>query len=167
MVPCAESELTYEPGELAEPPGDVDGQHGAVALLQRQVGQVVGEAAELLRDAGVAQVQHDVEAQRLEGGEVALPGLVVELDAGGVLLVLRQAQHLQVVVAHKVLGLGLGAAQRKVLDRKMDTMMFCQAAHSVYVLVEHLFFLNKILGGSQSEEADPVETEGFIASNGL
>ena len=81
--------LTYEPGEFTEPPGYVDWQHGAVALLQSQVGQVVREAAELLGDADVAEVQHDVEAQRLEGGEVALPGEVIELDAGWVLLVLR------------------------------------------------------------------------------
>lgn len=107
--------LTYEPGELAEPPGDVDRKHGAVALLQSQVGEVVREAAELLGDAGVAEVQHDVEAQRLKGGQVTLPGEVVELDAGWVLLVLRQAQHLQVVVTHKVLGLHLRAAHRKVL----------------------------------------------------
>lgn len=32
-----------------------------------------------------------------------LPVGVIELDAGGVLLVLRQAQHLQVVVTHEVL----------------------------------------------------------------
>lgn len=29
--------VTYESGELAEPPGDIDRQHRAVALLQRQV----------------------------------------------------------------------------------------------------------------------------------
>jgi len=89
-----------------------------VALLQRQVGQVVGEAAELLRDAGVAEVQHDVEAQRLEGRQVALPGEVVELDAGRVLLVLRQAQHLQVVVTHKVVRLRVRAAHPEVLEAR-------------------------------------------------
>lgn len=108
--------LTYESGELTEPPGDVDGQHGAVALLQGQVGQVVGEAAQLLGDAGVAQVQHDVQAQGFEGREVTLPGGVVKLDAGRVLLVLGQAQHLQVVVAHKVISLRLWAAQCKILE---------------------------------------------------
>lgn len=108
--------LTYEPGELTEPPGDVDRQHGAVALLQSQVGQVVGEAAEPLGDTGIAEVQHDVEAEWLQGGQVALPGEVVELDASWVLLVLGQAQHLKVVVAHKVLGLRLRAAHRKVLN---------------------------------------------------
>lgn len=113
---ASERELTNEPGELAEPPGDVHGQHGAIALLEGQVGQVVREAAQLLRDAGVAEVQHDVEAQRLEGGEVALPGEVVKLDAGWILLVLRQAEHLQMVVAHKVLGLALQAAQGEVLE---------------------------------------------------
>lgn len=35
-----------------------------------------------------------------------LPVGVIELNAGGVLLVLRQAKHLQVVVTHKVLCLG-------------------------------------------------------------
>lgn len=78
-----------------------------MALLQGQVGQVVGEATELLGGAGVAQVQHDVEPQGLQGGQVALPGQVVELDTGGILLVLGQAEHLQVVVAHVVLRLPL------------------------------------------------------------
>lgn len=86
--------LTYESGELTEPPGNIDRQHGAMALLQSQVGQVVWEAAQLLRDAGIAEVQHDVEAERLEGRQVALPGEVIELDAGWILLVLWQAQHL-------------------------------------------------------------------------
>lgn len=49
---------------------------------------MVGEAAQLLGDAGIAEVQHDVEAQRLERGQVALPGKVIKLDAGWVLLVL-------------------------------------------------------------------------------
>lgn len=80
--------LTYEPGELTEPPGDVDGQHSAMALLQSQVGQMVGEAAQLLGGAGITEVQHDVEAQWLEGGQVALPREVIKLDAGWVLLVL-------------------------------------------------------------------------------
>lgn len=80
--------LTYQPGELAEPPGDVDGQHGTVALLESQVGQVVREATELLGDTGIAEVQHNIQAKWLEGGQVALPGEVIELDAGWVLLVL-------------------------------------------------------------------------------
>lgn len=113
----SELKLTNQPGEFAEAPGDVDRQHGAVALLEGQVGQVVREAAQLLRDAGVAEVQHYVEAQRLEGGEVALPGEVVKLDAGWILLVLRQAEHLQMVVTHKVLGLALQAAKGEVLER--------------------------------------------------
>lgn len=96
---------TDEPGQLAEAPGHVHGQHGTVALLQGDVAQVVGEAAEALGDAGVAQVQQHVEAQRLEGGEVQLPVGVVKLDARRVLLILGQAQHLQVVVTHEVLGL--------------------------------------------------------------
>lgn len=87
-----------------------------MTLLQGQMGQVVGEAAELLGHAGVAQVQHDVEAQRFQGGQVSLPGLVIKLDTGRVLLVLRQAQHLQVVVTHKVLGLSLWTAQSHVLE---------------------------------------------------
>lgn len=89
-----------------------------MALLQSQVGQVVGEAAELLGDAGVAQIQHDVEAQRLEGRQVALPREVVELDTGWVLLVLWQTEHLQVVVTHKVLSLSLRAAHCKVLEER-------------------------------------------------
>lgn len=93
------------------------GQHGTVALLQGDVAQVVGESAQALGDAGITQIQQHVEAQGFEGGEVQLPVGVIKLDAGGVLLVLGQAQHLQVVVTHKVLcfvgvalhpGLGLG-----------------------------------------------------------
>lgn len=49
---------------------------------------MVREPAELLGDTGIAEVQHDVEAQWLEGRQVALPGKVIELDAGWVLLVL-------------------------------------------------------------------------------
>lgn len=55
---------------------------------------MVGEAAQLLGHASVAQVQHDVEAQGFQGRQVALPGKVVKLDASRVLLVLRKAQHL-------------------------------------------------------------------------
>lgn len=61
---------TDEPGQLAEAPGHVHGQHRTVALLQSDVAQVVGKAAQALGDAGVTQVQQHVEAQRLEGGEV-------------------------------------------------------------------------------------------------
>ena len=85
--PCQEP-CTNEAGELAEAPGHVDGQHGAVALLQGDVAQVVGEPAQALSDAGTAQVQQHVEAQGLEGGEVELPVGVIKLDAGGILLVL-------------------------------------------------------------------------------
>lgn len=94
---------TYEAGELTEAPGHVHGQDRAVALLQGDVAQVVGEAAQPLGDAGIAEVQQHVEAQGLQGREVQLPVGIIKLDAGGVLLVLGQAQHLQVVVAHEVL----------------------------------------------------------------
>lgn len=87
-----------------------------MALLQSQVRNVVRKVAELLGDGGVAEVQHDVEAQRLQGGQVALPGQVIKLDAGGVLLVLRQTQHFQMVVTHKVFSLCFWAAQSKILE---------------------------------------------------
>lgn len=75
-----------------------------MALLERQVGQVIGEATELLSNAGIAKVQQDVQAQRLERRKMTLPTRVVKLDANRILLVLRQTEHLEVVVAHKVLG---------------------------------------------------------------
>lgn len=45
-------------------------QHSAVALLQRDVAQVVRKAAQALSDTGVTQIQQHVEAQGLEGGQV-------------------------------------------------------------------------------------------------
>lgn len=97
--------LTYQPGKLAEAPGHVDGQHSVVSLLQGDVAEVVGEAAQPLGHAGIAQVEQHVQAQRLEGIQVRVPVGVVKLDAGGVLLVLGQAEHLQVVVTHEVFSL--------------------------------------------------------------
>lgn len=61
---------TDETGQLAEAPGHVHRQHSAVALLQGDVAQVVGKAAEALSDAGVTEIQEHVEAQGLEGGKV-------------------------------------------------------------------------------------------------
>lgn len=84
-----EQEITNKPGQFAKPPRDIDRQNSAVALLESQVGQVVREATQLLCDAGIAEVQHYVEAQRLEGGKVSLPGEIIKLDAGWILLVLR------------------------------------------------------------------------------
>lgn len=110
--------ITYKSGELTEPPGHVDRQHTSLTLLQSQVGQVVGEAAQLLGYTCVAQIQHDVEAQGLQGWQVALPGKVIKLDASWVLLVLRKAQHLQVVVTHKVLCLHICRASSYALRTK-------------------------------------------------
>lgn len=76
-----------------------------MTLLQCQVGEVVREAAQQLRDPSVAQVQHDVQSQRLQRGQVALPARVVKLNTDRVLLVLGQTQHLQMIVANKVLRL--------------------------------------------------------------
>lgn len=100
---CYTRFLTYESWELTQAPGHVQGEDSAVTLLERQVGQVVWEAAQLLGHTGVAQVEQDVQAQGLEGGKVALPAGVVKLNTDRVLLVLGQTEHLQVVVAHKVL----------------------------------------------------------------
>lgn len=77
-------------------------QHSIVSLLQGDVAEVVGEAAQPLGHAGVAQVEQHVQAQRLEGVQVHVPVGVIKLDARGVLLVLGQAEHLQVIVTHKV-----------------------------------------------------------------
>lgn len=97
--------LTYQPGKLTEAPGHVDRQHSIVSLLQGDVAEVVGEAAQPLGHAGIAQVEQHIQAQRLEGIQVHVPVGVIKLDAGGVLLVLGQAEHLQVVVTHKVFSL--------------------------------------------------------------
>ncbi|RLV99222.1 hypothetical protein DV515_00009947 [Chloebia gouldiae] len=59
--------LTYQPGKLTEAPGHMDRQHSIVSLLQGDVAEVVGEAAQPLGHAGVAQVEQHVQAQRLEG----------------------------------------------------------------------------------------------------
>lgn len=83
----------------------MDRQHSIVSLLQGDVAEVVGEAAQPLGHAGVAQVEQHVQAQRLEGIQVHVPVGVIKLDAGRVLLVLGQAEHLQVVVTNKVFSL--------------------------------------------------------------
>lgn len=83
----------------------MDRQHGVVSFLEGNVAEVVREAAQTFCHAGVAEIEQHVQAQRLEGIQVHLPVGVIKLDAGGVLLVLGQAKHLQVVVTHKVFSL--------------------------------------------------------------
>lgn len=80
----------------------MDRQHGVVSFLEGNVAEVVREAAQTLCHTGIAEIEQHVQAQRLEGIQVHLPVGVIKLDAGGVLLVLGQAKHLKVVVAHKI-----------------------------------------------------------------
>lgn len=73
-----------------------------MAFLQRQVGQVIGESAELLGDGDITQIQQDVQAKGLQRGQVILPTGVIKQDADGILLILGQTQHLQMIVTHKI-----------------------------------------------------------------
>lgn len=83
----------------------MDRQHGVVSFLEGNVAEVVGEATQTLCHTGIAEIEQHVQAQRLEGIQVHLPVGVIKLDAGRVLLVLGQAQHLKVVVTHKIFSL--------------------------------------------------------------
>lgn len=95
--------FTYKARQFTEPPRNVNGKNRPVAFLQRQVGQVIRESAELLGDGGIAQIQQNVQTKGFQGGEVILPTGIIKLDADGVLLILRQAQHLQMIVAHEII----------------------------------------------------------------